>query len=195
MKSGFDAGRARAKGQRDVKGARSGAGAAEIAQALLDNLRYRQAKLPQHATRNDWYMALAYTVRDRMLDNYISTVDAITGPHPAKVVAYFSAEFLTGPHLGNSLVSLGLWDAARAAVASVGQDFATLLERQPLGPPRAADGADCQDPAFGTQPDRLGDSADAGVSEQPGDVGRGVGDANAGPLEGGPLRLGGPSAA
>jgi starch phosphorylase len=130
MKSGFDAGRAGAKSQRDAKGARSGAGPAEIARALLDNLRYRQAKLPQHATRNDWYMALAYTVRDRMLDNYISTVDAITGPHPAKVVAYFSAEFLTGPHLGNNLVSLGLWDAAKDAVTSVGQDLAVLLEHE-----------------------------------------------------------------
>ena len=124
MKSGFDAARARSKGQRDGNGARTGAAPGEMAQALLDNLRYRQAKLPQHATRNDWYMALAYTVRDRMLDHYITTVDAITGPSPAKVVAYLSAEFLTGPHLGNSLVNLGLWDAAKEAVASVGQDLA-----------------------------------------------------------------------
>jgi starch phosphorylase len=129
MKSGFDAGRARAKGQRDGK-ARPAAGPAEMAQALLDNLRYRQAKQPEHATRNDWYMALAFTIRDRMLDNYITTVDAITGPRPAKVVAYLSAEFLTGPHLGNSLVNLGLWDTAKAAAASVGQDLAALLEHE-----------------------------------------------------------------
>jgi hypothetical protein len=37
-----------------------------IARALIDNLHCLQGKLPQHATRNDWYMALAYTVRDRM---------------------------------------------------------------------------------------------------------------------------------
>ena len=28
-----------------------------IATALIDNLHCLQAKLPQHATRNDWYMA------------------------------------------------------------------------------------------------------------------------------------------
>ena len=56
---------------------RTGSGADVIARALIDNLRYLQAKLPQHATRNDWYMALAYTVRDRMLDRYIATLDAI----------------------------------------------------------------------------------------------------------------------
>ena len=49
-------------------GIRTGLGAEAIAAALIDNLHYLQAKLPQHATRNDWYMALAYTVRDRMLD-------------------------------------------------------------------------------------------------------------------------------
>ena len=47
---------------------RTGTSAEAIAEALIDNLHYLQAKLPQHATRNDWYMALAYTVRDRMLD-------------------------------------------------------------------------------------------------------------------------------
>ncbi len=130
MKSGFDAGRARSKGQRDGKAARTGAAPGEMAQAILDNLRYRQAKLPEHATLNDWYMALAYTVRDRMLDHYIETVDSLAGADRAKVVAYLSAEFLTGPHLGNGLVNLGLWDAAKEAVASVGQDFAALLEHE-----------------------------------------------------------------
>ena len=101
-----------------------------MADALLDKLRCLQAKLPQYATRNDWYMALAYTVRDCMLANYMTTVESIAGSSSAKVVAYLSAEFLTGPHLGNSLVNLGLWDAAREAVSSVGQDLATLVEHE-----------------------------------------------------------------
>jgi starch phosphorylase len=101
-----------------------------MARAVLDNLRYRQAKTPEHATCNDWYMALAYTVRDRMLDHYIANVDSIAGGERSKVVAYLSAEFLTGPHLGNGLVNLGLWDAAQEAVASLGQDLSTLLEHE-----------------------------------------------------------------
>src|SRR5215510_13907907 len=93
---------------------RSGLGAAEIADALIDNLRFLQAKLPRHATRHDWYMALAYTVRDRMLDRFMATVNTITAANvSAKVVAYLSAEFLTGPHLGNALVSLGIWQATQ----------------------------------------------------------------------------------
>ncbi len=54
---------------------RRGLSADAIAQALIDNLHCLQAKPPQHATRNDWYMALAYTVRDRMLDRYITTLE------------------------------------------------------------------------------------------------------------------------
>jgi hypothetical protein len=40
---------------------RTGLGADVIAEALIDNLHCLQAKLPLNATRNDWYMALAYT--------------------------------------------------------------------------------------------------------------------------------------
>ena len=58
---------------------RTGTSAEAIAEALVDNLRCLQAKQPRHATRNDWYMALAYTIRDRMLDRYITTVDVISG--------------------------------------------------------------------------------------------------------------------
>jgi glycogen phosphorylase len=110
---------------------RTGLGADAIAEALIDNLRYVQAKSPSHATRNDWYMALAYTARDRMLDRYIGTVDAIARTDQSgKVVAYLSAEFLTGPHLGNSLINLGIWEPTEQALARVGQDLPTLLEQE-----------------------------------------------------------------
>jgi glycogen phosphorylase len=107
-----------------------GSGSGAIAEALIDNLRYSQAKQPKHATPNDWYFALAFAIRDRLLDRYMATVDAITGANATKVVAYLSAEFLTGPHLGNSLVNLDLWEAAQEAVSSAGQDLATLIEQE-----------------------------------------------------------------
>ena len=109
---------------------RGGAAPEAFAQALIDNLHHVQAKLPQHATRNDWYMALAFTVRDRLLDNYISMIETLTTADSAKVVAYLSAEFLTGPHLGNSLVSLDLWDAAETAVSTIGHDLTALLDQE-----------------------------------------------------------------
>ncbi len=111
--------------------ARTGLTAAEIRESMIDNLHYLQAKLPEHASHHDWYLALAQAVRDRMLDRYIATVSSIAAPGCcAKVVAYLSAEFLTGPHLGNSLLSLGIGESTREAVASLGQDLDILLEQE-----------------------------------------------------------------
>ena len=110
---------------------RSGMAADEIAVAVTDNLQYLLGKLPQHATRHDWYMAVAYAVRDRLLARSLSTVETITETEPgAKLVAYLSAEFLTGPHLGNALLNLGIRGATEDAMASLGQDLTSLLEQE-----------------------------------------------------------------
>jgi len=115
----------------DSQSIRTGLETDAIATALIENLRCLQGKLPQHATRNDWYMALAYTVRDRMMDRYVATVESIAATDTdAKVVAYLSAEFLTGPHLGNGLINLGIWQAVEDALSRVGQDLSSLLEQE-----------------------------------------------------------------
>ena len=41
--------------------------------AFLDKLFSNQGKFPKLATLNDYYMALAYTVRDVMLRHWVST--------------------------------------------------------------------------------------------------------------------------
>jgi starch phosphorylase len=111
--------------------ARTGSGADAIADALLDNLHHLLAKPRQHATRHDWYMALAFTIRSRMLDGYIATLEEIAGATTTpKVVAYLSAEFLTGPHLGNGLVNLGLWEATAEALKEFGLDVTALVEEE-----------------------------------------------------------------
>jgi len=94
--------------------------------AFLDNLFYIQGKFPALATDNDYYLALAHAVRDRILQHWISTAAAYTR-HGSRTVAYLSAEFLMGPHLGNNLVNLGIEDVVRQAVSELGLDFDYLL--------------------------------------------------------------------
>ena len=94
--------------------------------AFLDNLFCVQGKTPALATQHDYYMALAYTVRDRMLHRWISTASAYT-TLGSRTVAYLSAEFLMGPHLGNNLVNLGIDEQVRQAVTELGLDFNGML--------------------------------------------------------------------
>src|SRR6476469_9576053 len=90
--------------------------------AFLDNLFYIQGKFPALATKTDYYMALAYAVRDRMLQRWISTAATYTR-QGSRTVSYLSAEFLMGPHLGNNLINLGIYDEVRQAIAELGLNF------------------------------------------------------------------------
>ncbi len=97
--------------------------------SFLDELFYVQGKFPALATKNDYYMALAYTVRDRMLQRWVSTAAAYTR-QASRTVAYMSAEFLMGPHLGNNLVNLGIFDRVEQCMADLGLDLQELLQQE-----------------------------------------------------------------
>ena len=97
--------------------------------AFLDDLFYMQGKFPALATLNDYYMALAYAVRDRMLQRWISTATIYT-KQASRTVAYLSAEFLMGPHLGNNLINLGILDRATECVTELGLNVDELLQQE-----------------------------------------------------------------
>ena len=73
-----------------------------LRQAVLDNLVCLQGRFPDIADPHDWYMALAYAVRDRMLERWVGTVRTYA-EQDVKVVCYLSAEFLIGPQPAISL--------------------------------------------------------------------------------------------
>jgi starch phosphorylase len=108
---------------------RTGLGVDLLKRSFLDNLFYVLGKFPGLATPNDYYQALAYTVRDRMLQRWINTAATYT-ENGSRTVAYLSAEFLMGPHLGNNLINLGIYDEAKQAITELGLDFESLLEQE-----------------------------------------------------------------
>ncbi|MBI1398080.1 MAG: glycogen/starch/alpha-glucan family phosphorylase [Betaproteobacteria bacterium] len=97
-----------------------------LKRGFLDNLFCVQGKFPGLATRTDYQLALAHAIRDRLLHRWISTAAAYTA-QGARTVAYLSAEFLMGPHLGNNLINLGIWPQAEQAMAELGLDLDQLL--------------------------------------------------------------------
>jgi starch phosphorylase len=96
---------------------------------FLDDLFYVQGKFPALATKHDYYMALAFAVRDRMLQRWVSTAAAYT-QQGSRTVAYMSAEFLMGPHLGNNLINLGIFDRVKQCMTELGLNFEELLQQE-----------------------------------------------------------------
>ena len=74
---------------------RTGNTPSELKQAILDNLYYIQGRVPELATMNDWYMALSYAVRDRMMQDWIVSFARMRNEN-FKIVGYLSAEYLIG---------------------------------------------------------------------------------------------------
>jgi len=100
-----------------------------LARAIVDHLFYTRGTLPEHASRNDWYLALAHAVRDRLLDKWVMTARTLM-QQDVRVVGYLSAEFLVGPHLANNVLNLGIETGIREATRLLGLDFDHLVAQE-----------------------------------------------------------------
>ncbi len=115
--------------QIQVEDDRTGMTVETLKRAFLDNLHYIQGKAQCFATPHDYYMALAHTVRDRLLHRRIKTAQTYL-EKDVKSVYYLSAEFLIGRLLSNNLINLGLYETVRQALVECGLDLDDLLERE-----------------------------------------------------------------
>ena len=112
-----------------LRNQRTAPGVNALAHSFLDNLFFVQGRSRERATVNDLYMALAHTVRDRLVERWIQTVLNYRA-QDVRVVCYLSAEFLSGPHLANNLINLGIYDEAEEAMRKLGLDLETLIEQE-----------------------------------------------------------------
>jgi len=103
--------------------------ARDLRAAIVEKLYCMQARFPEVATAHDYYLALAYAVRDLLLHKWIDTAYTYF-LRESRTVVYLSAEYLLGPQLGSNLVNLGIMDEAREAVASLGLDLDELLDEE-----------------------------------------------------------------
>ena len=114
----------------DLKGDKLGADAAALRQGLLRHLEYTLAELPRHVD-SAWepYVALALTIRDRLIQRWIETQNAYYEQDPKRVY-YLSLEYLMGRTLGNSLVAMNLQDTCGEAMAELGYRLEDLREAE-----------------------------------------------------------------
>ncbi len=112
-----------------VEDDRTGMSVEALRRAFADNLFYLQGKYENLASLYDFYMALAYTVRDRLFHRWLKTMDTYY-ESDVKIVCYLSAEFLMGRHLGNNLLNLGIEKQVRQMVTEVGLNLDELIEQE-----------------------------------------------------------------
>ena len=103
---------------------------AALKRGFLEHLYFTMGKYPAVANQHDLYMALSYTIRDRMMERWINTVQNYR-QKDVRVVCYLSAEFLLGKHLGNNLNALGIREQTSQAVAELGYDLHSLIDEEP----------------------------------------------------------------
>ncbi|MBL1210613.1 glycogen/starch/alpha-glucan phosphorylase [Geminocystis sp. GBBB08] len=114
-----------------VEDDRTGMSSETLKRAFLDNLFYIQGIDRNQASDYDYYVALAYTIRDRLLQRFLKTTDTYKKNPQTKLVCYFSAEFLMGRYLGNNLVNLDIYEQVKTVIAELGLDLEELIEQEP----------------------------------------------------------------
>ncbi len=101
----------------------------DLTRDVLDKLATQLAKFRGVTTTNDAYLALAYAVRDRLLERWVESAKAIlTRKH--RTVIYLSAEYLIGPQLGANLVTLDLEREAREAARQLDTTLEALVDHE-----------------------------------------------------------------
>lgn len=112
-----------------VEDDRTGMSVETLKRAFADSLFYTQGKYESIATLKDYYLALAHMVRDRLIHRFLKTAETYAKTN-VKRVCYLSAEFLTGRHLENNLINLGIDESVRKIVEETGLKLEDLIEQE-----------------------------------------------------------------
>ena len=101
----------------------------EIKSSFLKKLFFGLGRLPQVTSYHDVYTALALSIRDRAFRQYVRST-AEFAEQDARAIAYFSAEYLPGPHLGKNLLNLGIREKTKDALAELDLDLDKILQEE-----------------------------------------------------------------
>jgi len=97
--------------------------------SILNHLRYTLARHPQSATKDEWWTATCYAVRDRLLDRFMKT-QAVHHEKKVRRAYYLSLEYLMGRLLINNLHNAGIFEQTRDALTDLGQDFTKIADEE-----------------------------------------------------------------
>ena len=97
---------------------------------LESNVRMLFRRKLEEATPQQIYQAVAYSVKDDIIDNWIETRKAYE-KQDKKMVYYMSMEFLMGRALGNNMINLLCYDDVRETLEELGLDLNLIEDQEP----------------------------------------------------------------
>ena len=109
---------------------RAGESPEEIAVSLRNHMIHTVGRPLERSTTLEKYHGVAAVVRDRLMDQWLETIDTYR-QKDVRLLAYLSAEYLLGPHLGNDLLNLNLTSPTEEALRSLGLDLETIAREEP----------------------------------------------------------------
>jgi glycogen phosphorylase len=101
----------------------------QFKQTILHHLMSFQGRDPERAGDRDVYKALAYALRDVLVEKWIETQKKFYTKNKKRVY-YLSLEFLVGRSLGNTLINMGLMDEVTEALEQLGYDLETIRDAE-----------------------------------------------------------------
>ena len=96
---------------------------------VKENVKALFRKTLEEANEQQKYQAVAYTVKDTIIDNWLETQKAYEKQDP-KTVYYLSMEFLMGRALGNAMINLKEYKEVAEALDELGIDINAVEDQE-----------------------------------------------------------------
>ena len=98
--------------------------------SVIYNVKTLYRKTLEEATQQQIFQAVAYAIKDVIVDNWMNTQKEYAKQDP-KTVDYLSMEFLMGRALGNNLINLQAYNDVAEALEDLGIDINLVEDQEP----------------------------------------------------------------
>ena len=102
----------------------------EFKKAVVENVKTQYRKTIDEATPQQVYQAVAYAVKDTIIDQWIATHKEYE-KNNVMTVYYLSMEFLMGRALGNNMINLTYYKEVKEALDELGFDLNVIEDQEP----------------------------------------------------------------
>ena len=97
---------------------------------IISNIKNRYRKTLEDASKQQIFQAVAYAIKDYIIDRWIATHKEFE-EKDVKTVYYMSMEFLMGRALGNSMINLTCYDEVKEVLEELGLDINVIEDEEP----------------------------------------------------------------